>query len=43
MVKLQQGIHSFIKRKRDELNNENEVVEEEQAAVRVHPIQLIEQ
>jgi hypothetical protein len=42
MVKLQQGIHSFFKRKRDELNNENEVVEEEQDAYHVHLIQLIE-
>jgi hypothetical protein len=41
MVKLQQRIHSFFKRKRDELNNENKVVEEEQAADHVHLIQLI--
>jgi hypothetical protein len=41
MVKLQQGIHSFFKRKRGELNNENEVVEEEQTADRVPLIQLI--
>jgi hypothetical protein len=41
MVKLQQGIHSFFKRKRGELNNENEVAEEEQTADRVPLIQLI--
>jgi hypothetical protein len=36
---LQQGIYSFFKRKRDELNNENEVVEEEQVVVPVHLIE----
>jgi hypothetical protein len=35
MVKLHQKIHSFFKRKRDELNNQNDVVEKEQTAVRV--------
>jgi hypothetical protein len=35
MVKFQQEIHSFFKRKRDELNNQNEFGEEEQHAVRV--------
>jgi hypothetical protein len=35
MVKFQQEIHSFFKRKRDELNNQNEFGEEEQPTVRV--------